>query len=424
MRGIVTFGCLCVLLLAVTVGIAAQEPATGSEGASGAADLGTFARPRFMIYLFDAEPGALTDEEYFVLYNSILAVAAVANEDVVLLESPDAEVPTSKEGREELAARIDADSWLLVEVSGGFSNPTITVETFDILRQERFGEETIRPGFAVNYRLIARGFWDNLTQAIADNYEAIVDTTELTISGVPGTTITGVPGDDWTIPEEGVVSRKVPYPSSLQIIASAPGRYEVTIPQFIGIDPVSIELDQFQKPRFGVDAVLNAWQFPGVRLWYFIRPAEIFIRAGVHTHFVGLYPLDNTAQLLVFGWPLSFIDIDAGLFLLPAEQEFRLYIALGGYLRIVHASGYFGFDTLGAPGAVTLTAGIDFSPNRRLHFIAEYQPAFVMAPEPQEYIDVSFVQNRYPSGQVPGHLLLDWGLFDLRSIFLGIRRDL
>jgi hypothetical protein len=407
------------LLALVLVTISAFGQVTSTEQPV----LADFGRPRFMVYYFTAEPDVLSEEEHFVLYNSILAAAAAANPDVVVLESPDTDGFDTKAGREELAGRINADSWLLVEVSGGFENLTIQVETFDILRQETFGREIIRPGFVVNYRLIARGFWGNLVTAIAENYVSIVDVTELTISGEPGTLLAGIPGGPYQIDQGGSFGLWVPYPSSLEIVATARGFYDLTIPQFVGIEPVVIDLPQVAKPRFGVDAVLNAWQFPGTRFWYFIRPAEIFMRTGLHTQFVGLYPLDNTPQILVFGWPLSFWHLDAGAFLLPAEQSFRMYAAVGGYLRVIHARSYFGTDRLGAAGAVTASVGIDYSPNRRLHVIAEYQPAFILTPDPQEYIDVSFVQNRYPSGRVPGHLLLDWGLFDLRSLFLGIRWD-
>jgi hypothetical protein len=55
--------------------------------------------------------------------------------------------------------------------------------------------------------------------------------------------------------------------------------------------------------------------------------------------------------------------------------------------------------------------------------VLDYEPAFILAPDPRKFIDVSFVANSFPSGQVPGYIVLPWGLFDLRNVYLGVRVD-
>ena len=55
--------------------------------------------------------------------------------------------------------------------------------------------------------------------------------------------------------------------------------------------------------------------------------------------------------------------------------------------------------------------------------MAEYQPAWILAPDPDKFIALSFVPNSFPSGNVPGYVVLPYGLFDLRNLYLGVRID-
>jgi hypothetical protein len=382
-----------------------------------------FGRPRFMILLFEAEPGTLTETDEFILYNSILTAVAAANRDVVILESPDPDVPRTKPGKEELARRVNADSWLHVVATGGFDNLTLQVETFDILRQETFGSELIRPGFRVDYRIISRGFWDNLVQTIADEYARIVDLTTVTVDGVPGSRIEGVPGGPYEIGENGEAVLDVPYPSAFTLRVTQGGFYDVEQPVFVGIDPITLSLDQTEKPTLGFDLRLSSLQFPGFKVWYYAVPAELYFRAGVVTQLAGFYFIDNAPRVLVTGGSLSLVSLDWGIYATPAETLFRAYGGLGGYLRVTHPPASFGLDRAGAIGAVTATIGGEYSPSRRLRFFVEYQPGYIITNDPQQFIDVSFVTNRFPSGRVPGFLVFDYGLIDLRDVYLGVRLD-
>ncbi len=401
-----------------------QAPAAPEAAPTPAQATGSFGRPRFMVYLFEAEQDTLSAEEQFILYNSILAAAAEANPDVVILESPDQSVPRTKEGKEELAQRVKADSWLSVVASGGYGNLTIQAETFDILRQETFGQEIIRPGFVVDFRTISRGFWNGIVTAIRTSYSRVVDLSTLTVHGQPGSELAGVPGGPYHIDKTGTLVQKIPYPSSFQMRARVPGYYDVQRPLSLGIDPLEVDLGQVKKPRFGAEVRLSSFQFPGVRFWVFILPAEVFVRLGLTTQLFGLYPIDNAANVLVVGAPLSFLELDAGLFISPAENLLRFFVGAGGYLRFSHppAPG-FHIDSEAAPGAITLSLGGEYSPSRRLRFVFEYEPAFILASNPQQFINLTFVANSFPSGKVPGYVVLPWGLFDFRNFYLGLRID-
>ena len=420
---------LAMILLAAAAAAAQDEPQPQQQpqpqqAQAATASTGAFGRPRFMIYLFQAEQDTLSPEERFVLYNSILAAATEANPDVVMLESPDQAVPSTSEGKQELARRINADCWLAVTASGGFENLTIEVETFDILRQETFGQEIIRPGFVVDFRTISRGFWDRIVSTIKTSYSRIVDLSTFTVHGRPGTDLTGVPGGPYRIDASGTLVQKIPYPSSFTMKATLRGYYDTERSLFLGIEPLAVKLEQVAKPHVGVELRLSSFQFPGFRFWWYIIPAQLFLRAGLTTQLLGLYPIDNAPSVVVIGAPLSQAELDFGLFLSPAENLLRFFVGAGGYLRFSHPPApSFAIDTDAAPGAVTLSLGAEFSPSRRIRFVADYEPAFILAPDPRKFIDLSFVANSFPSGEVPGYIVLPWGLIDLRNLYLGLRVD-
>jgi hypothetical protein len=401
----------------------AQDSAPGAPAAAAGGALSAYGRPRYMIFLFEPEEGTLSAQESFVLYNSILAAVSEANRDVVILESPDTAVPRTKEGKEELARRVDADSWLYVAASGGFANLTVEASTFDILKQETIGEHMVRPGFVVDFRVMAKGLWNDIAASIRDGYVRIVDTSVLEVKGRPGTKLAGAPGGPYEIGSEGIASLELPYPSVFVLKASASGAYDVEKPISLGIEAMEVDLKQVTKPRFGVELSLSGLQFPEMKLWVSIIRAEIFARLSLSTQMIGLFPLDNTASLVQTGSPLSFVGLDAGFYVLPPERLLRLFVAAGGYLRISHPKGYFGLDSNLAPGAAALSLGFEYSPSRRLRFVASYDPAYIFASDPRKFIERSFAANAYPSGEVPGYVVLESGLLDLRGFCIGARVD-
>jgi hypothetical protein len=428
-RGAIAAAALAAALCLGASAVSAQETAAAASAAPQASAAGeggalsAFGRPRYMIFLFEAEEGTLSAQESFVLYNSILAAVAQANADVVILESPDVVVPRTKEGKEELARRIDADSWLHVVASGGFGNLTVEASTFDILKQETIGEHIVRPGFVVDFRVVARGLWDDISASIEGGYERIVDTSTLTVKGRPGTKLEGAPGGPYEIGAEGIVALELPYPSVFALKAKAPGAYDEARHVSLGIEAIELDLGQVMKPRFGVEASLSGLQFPAMRLWASIVRAKAFARLYLSTQMIGLYPLDNAASIVQTGSPLSLAGLDAGLYVLPPERLFRLFVAAGGYLRISHPAGFFGLDKDLAIGAATLSLGGEYSPSRRLRFVASYDPAYVFADDPGKFVERSFAANSYPSGEVPGYVFLENGLLDLRNFHIGVRLD-
>ena len=159
-------------------------------------DLSSYARPRRMLYFFETEPGELAAFDSFLLYNGILATVGSANPSVVLVESPELLVPQEQTGKEEMARRpaISADAWLYIYVGGDLEFLTIRYEIYDMLLREGVGEGVINPGFPVSYRILARGFWDEVAEIIAGGFDPVIDDTQVTFTGVEGTTLADLPG--------------------------------------------------------------------------------------------------------------------------------------------------------------------------------------------------------------------------------------
>ncbi|MFP4510897.1 MAG: hypothetical protein ACLFNQ_12315 [Spirochaetaceae bacterium] len=382
------------------------------------------ARPRFMLFVFEVEPDTMTDRQSFILYSSLLTAAAASTDSVVIVESPDASIPSSRAAREALARAVDADSILHVIASGGFENLTVEFEAYDLLRARAAWSDVIRPGFRIDFRVLTVGLWEPMETALHENFERIVEQTALTVSALPGSVISGLPGGDVRIGESGRFETTVPSSSSVVLSAELPGYYREKQAIFVSIDPVDVAFDQVEQAQMGVDVRLSSLQFPGTRVWYYAIPGTLYLRAGFMTQYLGVFPIDNSERLFQTGSALSFLSFDSGVYVTSAERQFRSFVGAGGYLRIAHPSlSGVSLDRDAAPAALTLTLGGEYAMSRRLQFLIEYEPALIFAGNPQRFINASFARNRFPDGRVPGLLTLDSNVVDLRNLFLGLRLD-
>ncbi len=386
--------------------------------------LDALARPRFMLFVLEIEPDTMTDQQAFVLYSSLLTAAAASTDAVVMLESPDADVPPLRAAREALARAVNADSILHVIASGGFENLTVEFEAYDLLRGTPVWREVVRPGFRVDFRVLTVGLWEPMETALRDGFERIVERTALTVTAFPGTVVSGLPQGPVAIDNSGRLDTSVPSSSALVLLAALPGHYREVETIFVGIDPMVVAFEQIEQATFGIDVRISSLQFPGIRFWYYAIPGTLFLRGGIMTQYFGVFPIDNSERLFQTGSPLSFLSVDAGVYLTPAERPFRAYGGAGGYLRIIHPSvSEIARDRDAASGALTFTLGGEYAVGRQLRFLIEYEPALIFADDPQRFIDASFVRNRFPDGDVPGIVTLDRNVIDLRNVWLGVRWD-
>ena len=382
-------------------------------------DFAEFQRPRRMIYFFRATEDEFTPVDRFVLYSSVLMAVGNANPNVVVLESPDPEVPETEAGKHELARVINADAWLYVNATGGMENIRVEVETFDILTLEVKGRTVIEPGFPLDHRQLSRGFWDALVETVSTSYGAVMDTLEVTVRGLPGTQVTGLTAVPLKIEEQGLLTLTLPNPATYTMLAQAPGYYPKEITFYLGYESMSMDLEQSRAARFAVDTYLNNLQFLGARFWFFPIPATLYLRLGVTAYALGLYLVDGTPSI-VAGNPLTWVGLDTGVFFIRPGGSVRLYAGAGAFLRIVHAVGLFGFEPT-APGGFEGTLGLEASPWISPRFFVEYAPVLYLSPDPAEFRRRTFPTSLYPGGVVPGYLFLEGAILDYRNVSVGIR---
>jgi len=383
-------------------------------------DLDDFSRPRRMVYFFQADPGSLESFDEFLLYNAILSSIGTSNPDVVVLESPDRAVPVGQEGREDLARRVDADSWVYVFAAGGMADLSVVAEVYDMRNQVRFDPVESTPGFPISYRALAIGLWDDIAAVIRDNFESVVDAEDVLFRGVPGTQINGLPGSPFIIDEDGSVVVPLPSPATFEGEASLAGFETTTERVYVGFEAPVVEFSQRRLPQFAVDFRLSSFQFPGARFWWFFVPSQAFLRGGITTQLIGLYLVNNAGSLFDSS-ALSTVYVDAGYVFGSPEDSTRLWAGGGASLRLSHQPQIIGLDRDAAFGGVHLSLGAEIKPLRQLALFADYQPTFLLAPSPEQFIERSFTWNAFPDGNAPGFITLPWGLFDLRNLYLGVR---
>ena len=384
------------------------------------------ARPRYMLFLFEIEPDTLSEQQEFLLYNSIVSVTSAATDAVVLLESPDFDVPPTQAGKESLAQSVNADSWLHVIVNGGFENLVVEVETFDLLRRRTIGREIIRPGFVIDYRVLSVGLWQTIKTTLQTEYRRVVPSTVLTVAALPGSRVLGLPDGPHVVNDTGRVAVPLPVSSVHNLVVDLSGHYREQRSIFVDIDPITLSFTQFVKPRFGIDVRIASFQFVGAHFWYYLIPAQLFVRTGVTTQAFGFSPVENSSRLLQRGAQLSEVSIDAGVYLTPAERLLRFYTGAGCYLRIAHPSLAGVRLERDASHGVAITAMLagEFSSSRRLRFFLEYAPSYIFADDPKHFLDLSFSRStETEKNDIPGLVVTGKGLFDLRKVYLGARWD-
>jgi hypothetical protein len=380
-----------------------------------------------MIYFYETEPGSLSDFERFLLYNSILTDVAAASEVVVLVESPDREVPITRAGKEELALRVDADSWLNVYVAGGLSDLTVQAELYDMSSGQVTDEVIVRPGFPVTPRTLAIGFWADISAAISDDFEPLITANEVTITARPETVISQLPGGPYQIDATGQIRLILPTPATYQVSAELPGFVRASESFYLGDLPRDLTLLQPRAYRFAVAIAASSFQFPSARFRYHIVPGSWFARLGITSQ--ALFALNfvpNRPLILGPGEsPLSTIYLDGGTLLGELDDFVRISLAAGGFLRFQHQP--FQLDTDAASGGVHLSVGAELWPWQRtpilrnFRLFAEYQPTWFFAGDPQLFYERSFTWNAFPGGNVPLFFTLPYGVLDLRDLYLGVR---
>ncbi len=378
-------------------------------------------RPRRMAFLFDASAAEFSEFDRLMVYNSILTAIFDANPQVVILESLETSVPPTFEDRQQLARQIDADSWVLVMMNGTFDNVSFYTELFDLLTLETFGDKTIDTGLRLDYRVLSRGFWDDLKNGISENFEGVVDRQDVKITALPGTEILGISDPAIVIPEGGPIEISLQSPAVYTFKAKLPGYYSLVDNFYLGYDAYDLDVNQKKKVVWGAELGLNNLQFLDLQGFFFIIPADFFVRLGFTTYALGIYFI-NDGLYLFRSNPLSTVQLHLGYYFFESQSFLRLYAAMGIQLRIEHREERFGLDTT-APAALSFASGLEYSfPGRGFRLFVEYNPLLYFPKDVEKFRQASF-PSKYIGNEnkIPGFLFTDNVAFSYTNFVVGVR---
>ena len=376
-----------------------------------------FSRPRRMVFFFDA-PETFSVGEHFFIYNSALTAIYGSNPEVVILESEETKIPPTPEGKQELARRVDADSWVFVQVQGDPSNVTFYYETFDMLTFKRIGEKTIDTKLRIDLRALTRSnLWSDLVSAIRDNYSALLNREDLTITGLPGTVISNLPSEEEIVLDEtGSVTMSLQTPFAYNYRAALNGYYTVQEEFYLGFEDITLELEQKPAINWSLEFSLNNIQFLGFQAYWFPVPADVFISFGFTTYALGLYFISNSPELFHVN-PLSVLKLHFGSYFFDKANLLRPYSAIGAGLRIEHSAERFGIDET-TPVEISLVGGLEYSfPDRFLRFYVEYNPIMFISNDVQEFRAKSFWNYLFTNNEIPGYVFCQPSCLRFQELF-------
>lgn len=196
----------------------------------------------------------------------------------------------------------------------------------------------------------------------------------VTVTGIPGTTVTADTGATLVMDDAGKAEFEFPYDITVRLNAELPGFYAEKFKLIVGQENITRKLKQFKLPRFGITAgidALDAALVPGFS--YFFIPGKFFAGisidnniASIVTAAEGFYLYSMQMTPIIYG----------GWYFFPPENLFRLGVEIGIFTQII-----FPFDespyiskvmSFGAQPSVIF----DVSPFKRVRFFLQYAPRF------------------------------------------------
>ncbi len=402
---------LALALLALPWCAGAQEPVPGEE-------------TRRLLLCFELAPGAkFSQQEQLLLYESLLVKVGSVSRKVALLEAPGRKPPASDAARSTLARSLGGDSWLRVQVSGDMSSAGVAVSSYDLLVSEIVYQFELRKSLARGAAELQRGFWNEVLQATSEYYSQAAAAKslpgEVVFQALPGTKIAVAGAPSLLADAEGQARMQVQLPLTLSIRARHQGFYPLENKYYVTQELTTLELNQARGTRFAFDFYLNNAIFPGFEFCWYPLPNTVFLRAGFTTYLAGLlFSGDSQSAGLFVSKTLNLLDLAAGAYLNDADRSLRAYAGLGGFLRLVTASGYFGLEPI-APGGLQAFLGIEYSRRLKQRFYLEFDPLLYFTSDTQLLI-ASFP----PEQKLAGYAFFDRVAFYFLNLRLGFRWQL
>ena len=240
------------------------------------------------------------------------------------------------------------------------------------------------------YRIVREPFRPVAPEVIEIIQERVVKEVELveigkgvtlSISGVPGTRITGEGLEEVVLKADGRFEGEVPQNIIVNLKAEHPDYYTETFEITIAEEDVSYEIKQIQYAKMGIDALLISWMLcPGAGYVYNLVPDIFFLSGQITQNFIGFghwfWPYsghdgggDDNSDVAYYVRPFWEFMAGAGVYFLPREWKFRMFVTGHLYTRLVMETWRVYFAKAQTIG---LQVGLfaEFAPWKRLRFYA------------------------------------------------------
>ena len=391
-----------------------------------------------MLLLFEENTRSkFTDNEFLIIYETLLVKLSNEIEDLIVIESKEDTVPGTDRERNTLAATLNANSWLSVGIIGGAADLTIELKLYDITENKFILNEKFENKSFSSFRELGRQFWNDVISLIEDQYIAGgtsgTDATELsgeqffnmedveksviTIYAKQGTKITGLGEDPLVIGAEGEIKYETILPATYSIEASLRGYYPLEKELFVDQEVETISFEQKPIGRLFLDLYMNNFSFFGTDLNIFIVPDLFYAKVGLTTHLIGFHFATGDEDSTFFvSYPLTYMYAGFGLYVNPNYHKVRANIAAVFFTRVIHSSKHgLSIDRL-FPFGVQPIIGLEIFPDRKLSLFAEYAPYIYFSN------DGDLMRAAYPRDySFNTFIITDHALIELVNFRLGVR---
>jgi hypothetical protein len=370
-------------LMALLVFLAAF-PACGQEGNPGGEP------PRRLLLLFEAAPSARLDAvQRLLLYESLLVKLGRASERIAVVEYGEPASPPTDQARLDAAESRRADAWILVTVDGRWPQLELSARAFDLLAGSAAFElslgRTVRRG-AVD---LERHFWDEIVEAVRSTLPGSgrrvarsVSRETLALQGVPGTRVRGFGGKAMRLGDGGALSIETLLPATFSFRATRLGYKPVERDIYLEPGLGTLDLGQERGSRWACSLYLQMMNYPGFEVSYYPIPDFLWVKLGFTSYLLGFVLAMEEEQSMLVSFPLSHLNLSAGIYLRAADRLFRPYLGLGAFARLITARAIvFALEPI-APWGLQPVLGMEISRNLKRRFYFEYAPFFYLPTDP------------------------------------------
>jgi len=310
-----------------------------------------------------------------------------ADRDVIFVE-PEMDAPAAtQEDLAALAGRTGADSWLQVSLQGDWTSARLHVRAFDLLLRTSVADLAMSRTSWGSAGGLSQETWTEITQAIAGKYpmlessapaSAAPQLARLIIRALPGSLVTGLGSPPLRIGKDGTAFRMLPPLKEYSFRTDLVGYVPVSTRIYLSADR-EVDLRQVKSSTWGLEASLADSRAPGADISVYFPASSLFARTGFSTYALGL-ALDSRGILL--DMPLTNLSLQFGTYLSPEDRLFRFYVAVGGFVRMVHAPDTRPLLDRLAPAGIRLAVGTEVPVSDRGKLYLELTPTFYPTSSP------------------------------------------